>query len=249
MMAEIAHKAPSDGYTLVVAGSILWLAPFMQKVSYDPVQDFSPVAFVMSSPHVLVVYTALPVNSVKELIAMARGEAGKLNYASSGTGTSVHLAAELFKSMAGVSIVHVPYKGSGPAFTDLMGGQVQVMFAVAAAALPHIKSGRLKALAITSKESSAVAPNLPTVAASGLPGYEAVGAFGVLAPARTPEAIVNRLNQEIARALVSPDVREKVLNMGFDAVGGAPQVFATAIKTEMSVLGKVIRDAGIRGGD
>jgi tripartite-type tricarboxylate transporter receptor subunit TctC len=192
------------------------------------------------------VHPALPVNSIKELIALAKAKPGALNYASGGVGTTPHLAAELFKAMAGVNIVHIPYKGAGPAISDLIGGQVQLMFPNAAAVGPHLKSGKLRALAVTSSQPTALVPGLPTVAASGLPGFSSVLIVGMFVPAKTPATLINRLNQEIVRVLNNPEVKEKLFNTGSDVVGSSPEQFAAAIKSEVARLGKVIKDVGIK---
>jgi len=244
--AEIVAKSAPDGYTLLVYGSTVWLAPLLSDMPYDPVRDFTPVSLVSNSPNVLVVNPALGVKSVKELIALARAKPGALNYGASGIGSSLHLAPEMFKAMAGVNIVHVNYKGSGQALTDLIGGQVQLMFPVGPSVVPHIKSGRLRALAVTSAQPTPQFPDLPTVAASGLPGYETVSRSGILAPAKTSMTIINRLHQEIVRAMTNPDVRETFFNGGADVVASTPAQFAAAIKSDMTRMGKVIKDAGIR---
>ena len=244
--AEIVAKAPPDGYTLLVAASPHWILPLLQdQVPYDPVKDFSPVTLALRLPNLIVVHPSLPANSVKELIALAKARPAALNYGSSGTGASTHLAAELFKAMAGVNLVRVPYKGGGPALNALLGGEVQVWFPNVAAAAPHVRSGKLRALAVTSTAPSALSPGLPTVAAS-LPGYEAVSMIGIFAQAKAPAAIINRINQEIVRVLNTAEVRERLLSTGVEPVGGSPKEFAAAVKSEMAKWGKVIRDAGIR---
>lgn len=243
---EIVPKAPADGYTLLVIGSTLWLAQYLQEnVSYDVMRDFSPIMLATSSPLVLVAHSSVPAINIKELIALAKARPGALNYAAAGAGSPNHIAAELFKAMAGLDIVSIPYKGSGPALNDLIGGQVQLAFFPSAAAVPHIKSGRLKALAVTSLEPTALAPGLPPLAAT-VAGYEAVSITGVFAPARTPVTIVNRVNQEIARVLNQPDTKEKFFNAGVEVVGSSPAQFAAKLKSEMTRWGKVIKDAGIR---
>jgi tripartite-type tricarboxylate transporter receptor subunit TctC len=244
LAGEIVAKAPPDGYTLLAYGSPFWLAPFIRNnVGYDPVRDFAAVTLSASSPNILVVHPSLPVNSVRELIALAKARPGELNYGSSSTGATPHLAAELFKSMAGVNIMRVPYKGSGAALNDLIGGQVQLMFPNAGAATPHVKSGRLRALAVTTAQPSVLAPGLPTMAASGLPGYESVSPFGIFAPAGTPAVIINRLNQEIVRVLITAEVKERLYNVGVEVVGGSPEQLMVTMKSEMAMWGKVIRDA------
>ena len=240
-------KASPDGYTLLSHGSPLWMLPFLQdNVPYDPLHDLAPIALVMIAANVLVVHPSLPVKAVKELIALARARPGTLNYSTTSLGSPSHLSAELFKAMAGVRIVGIPYKGAAQSVQDLVSGRVELSFPSSAAAGAHIKSGRLKPLAVTSAEPSVLFPGLPTIAAAGLPGYESVGRFGMFAPAGTPVAIINRLNQEIAKVLSSTDVREKFLAVGGEVVGGSPDAFAATIKSEMARMGKVIRDAGIR---
>ena len=244
---RLAAEAQADGHTLILYGSPLWLLPFMQDdVPYDPLRDFAPIALTHRSPNLLVVHPAVPVNSVKELIALAKAKPGELNYGSGTSGSSTQLAAELFKAMAGVNIVRVPYKGTGPALSALLGGQVRVMFPNAPAATPQVKAGRLRALAVTSVEPSPLVPGVPTVAASGLAGYESVSPFGMLAPAKTPASIVRRLNQEITLVLSSSEIRDKLLAAGTEPGGGTPEQFAAIIKSEMTRLGKLIRDVGIR---
>lgn len=249
MAAQTVARAPRDGYTLLAYGSPIWIMPFLQdNVPYDPVRDFAPVSLTVSSPNILAVHPSLPVTSVKELIALARARPGDLNYGAGASGGSPHLSAELFKTMARVNIVHVAYRGVGPALTALISGEVQIMFPSAGAAAPHLKSGRLRALAVTTARPSALFPALPTVAASGLPGYESVSVFGMFAPARTPATLINRLNQEIVRALHRKDVKERLFNSGIETVGSSPEEFAATIKSDMAKWGKLIKDAGIRGG-
>ena len=244
--AQIVAQAPPDGYTLLSYASTIWLLPYLQSVPYDPVKDFSPITLAVSSPNILVVHPSLAVRSVKELIALAKARPGALSYASTAAGGPPHLAAELFKSMAGVDIVRVPYKGAGLALTELMAGQVQLYFLIPTAAMPHVKSGKLRALAVTSARPSALAPGLPTMAAT-LPGYEMVTNLGIFAPAKTPETIIMKLNQEIVRVLNQPDVKEKFFNAGTDTVASSPEAFAAAMKVEMAAIAKLIKTAGIRG--
>jgi tripartite-type tricarboxylate transporter receptor subunit TctC len=244
---EIVSRAPADGYTLIYYGSSLWLLPLIRKdVPYNTGKDFAPVIQAVSTPAVLVVNPSVPAKSVQELVALAKASPGKLNYASAAIGTATHMSAELFKYLAGVNIVRVPYKGTGTALNDLLGGQVQMMFAVAASVAPHVKSGKLRGLAVTTARPSPAFPDLPTVAASGVPGYEAVQFSGLFAPAKTPRPIVERLNHEIRNVLLKPEVKERLANSGVDVVASSPEEFADRIQKEVATLGKVIRSAGIR---
>jgi len=243
---EIVAKALPDGYTLLVFGTTLWLLPLIQKVSYNPIGDFSPITLAAVTPLLLVVHPSLPVKSITELIALAKSRPGELNYASGISGSATHLPAELFKAMAGVNIVRVAYKGGAPAISALIGGEVQVMFATASGAGPHVNSGRLRALAVTSAQPSALFPGLPTVAASGLPGYDAASIMCIFAPAKTPAALVGRLNRDIVRVLNKADVKERFIKAGSEVVASSPKELAAAMKSDMATMGKVIRDAGIR---
>ena len=245
LSTEQVAKAPPDGYTLLSQANSFWLLPFMQKVSYDPVRDFSPITLTVTSPNVIGVHPSLPVRSVKELIAFAKVRPGQINFAGSSPGSASHLAAELFKYSAGVDIVFIPYRGTGPALNDTLSGQVSLLFSNTATVLPHIKSGRLRGLAVTSAKPSALAPGLPTAASSGLPGYEASAIYSMFAPAGTPAATIARLNQEIVRALNRNDLKEKMFNVGVEVVGSSPEQLAVTMKADMARLGKVIKDAGI----
>ena len=240
-------KAPPDGYTLLVSGVILWVGPLLQKdPPFDPVRDFAPVSLVTTEPTILVVHPALPVKSVKELIALAKARPGELNSASGQAGGSGHLSVELFKAMAGVNIVNIPYSSGSLRTADLLGGQTQLAIDGAATMMPYVKAGRLRGLAVASLKPSLLVPGLPTISESGVPGYEAAGRNGVLAPAKTPGAIISRLNQEIARFVSQPDVKQKFLNTGAESVGSSPEEFASIIKSDIAKLGKVIKDAGIQ---
>jgi tripartite-type tricarboxylate transporter receptor subunit TctC len=244
--AEAVARAQPDGYTMLVLGSTLWLLPFLRSsVPWDPVRDFSPITLATRSPNILVVHPTVTAGSVKELIALAKAKPGTLSYSSSGTGSSTHLAAALFMSLAGTNIVHVPYRGPGPALNALLGGEVQVAFVFSGSAAPHVKAGRLKALGVCSAKPSQLMPGLPPIAET-LPGYELVSTLGVFAPAGTPLAIVSRLNQELVRILGRGEVKERFFTAGMETVGNSPQAFAALIKSDMSRLGKVIKDAGIR---
>ena len=244
---ETVSRAPADGYTLLYYGSTLWLLPLMRKhVPYDTVKDFAPVIQAVSTPAVLVVHPGVPAKSVQELIALAKAAPGKLNYASAALGTATHMSAELFKYMAGVNIVRVPYKGTGTALNDLLGGQVQMMFAVAASVALHVKSGKLRGLAVTTARRSAAFPDLPTIAAAGVPGYESVQFSGLLAPARTPRPIIVKLNAEIRRVLLAPESKERLANSGVEVIASSPEQFSASMKADVARFGKVIRSAGIK---
>ncbi len=244
---DIVAKAPPDGYTLLFYGSSVWLAPYMrERLPWDPIKDFAPVMAVVSYPNLLVVRPAMPAKTVKELIALAKAKPGELNFATTGTGNASHLASELFKSMAGVNITRINYANPGPAFNDVIAGQVQLMFATAGSVIPFVKSGRLIGLGMSSAQRSKLMPEVPTIAEAGLPGYESIATNGLFAPAGTPSLVINRLNEEIVRVLNKPDVREKLFNVATEVVGNSPQQFAQHIKSEMARMGKVIKDAGIR---
>ena len=246
--AEIVARAPPDGYTLLVYASNIWMIPLLRaNVPYDPVRDFAPITWAARSPNTVVVHPSLPVKSMKELIALAKSRPGQLSYGSGGTGATSHLSAELFKSMAKVDILRIPYKSNVPALNDLMGGQVQLMFSTASSVTPHVRSGRLRGLAVTSAEPSPLAPGLPTVAAAaGLPGYESISIYGVFVPAKTPDAIVRQLNQAVVAVLNQPDVRERFFNTGVETVGSTPEQFAGVIRADIARMAKVIKEAGIR---
>ena len=244
--AELVAKALPDGYTLLFSGATLWLLPFLRDhVAYDPVEDFAAIALATRTANILVVHPAVPVRSVKELIALAKARPGELNYATSGAGNSVHIAGELFRNMTGVNIVRVNYKGAAQALRDVLSGRVDLMFGVPGSVMPHIKSGRLKALAVTSAQPSALAPGLPTVAES-VAGYESGSYLGFFAPARTPAAVIDRLNREAVRALNSADVKEKLFNTGTEAVGSSAEALATLVKSDRAKTGKLLKDSGIR---
>ena len=245
---ETVAKAPPDGYTLLLASGNLWITPLLQKTSYDPLRDFSPVTWATNSPNILVVHPSLPVRSVKELIALAKARPGELNYASSSFGASAHLAAELFKSLASVNMVHVPYKGSGDSITGLISGQVHLSFPPAGAVMTQVKAGKLRALAVTSSQPSVSVPDLPTLANSGVPGYgyDTGGATTIFGPAKTSAAIINRLHQEIVKVLNRSDMKDKLFSAGMEVVGSSPEELAATVKSDMVTWGKVIRDAGIR---
>ena len=245
--AEAAAKAPNDGYTIMMgfAGVIAVNPSLYKTLPYDSVKDYAPVALVALSPLMLVVHPAVPAVSVNELIALAKAKPGQLNFASTGSGSTQHLSAELFKSMAGIDMTHIPYKGSSLAYPDLLAGNVSLMFENMLSMLPNAKSGKVRALAVTGTKRSAAMPDLPTVADS-VPGFSAVGWYGVLAPAGTDAAIVNKLSGEINRILKLPEVSERLSSLGAEPSGSTPEEFAAHIRTEIAKWGKVVRDSGAR---
>jgi tripartite-type tricarboxylate transporter receptor subunit TctC len=245
--SETVARSDPDGYTLLFAASSLAINPAIYpKVPYDPIKDFAPVILAVSPIHMLVVRTDLPVKSVADLIKLAKEKPNGLNYGSTGSGTSTHLEMELFKSMSGTQMMHVPYKGSSPALTDLVGGQLQVMFDPVSSSMPHVKSGKLRVLAVTSAKRSTILPDLPTVAESGLPGYEAMPWLGILAPAGTSPDIVQQLNAGVTKVLAEPAVTDKLAALGFETLGGTPQQFGDFIKTELVRWAKVVKDSGAK---
>jgi tripartite-type tricarboxylate transporter receptor subunit TctC len=243
---DIVAKAQPDGYTLLLYSNGVWTLPLMQAAPYDAVTAFAPVSLTSRSPNFVVVHPTVAANSIRELVALAKAKPGRLNYGSGAPGAATHLAGELFKSMAGVDIVRIPYKGGGPALSALLGGQVQVMFPTAASVSPHVRSGRLRALAVTSAQPSPLFPDVPTVTASGVPGYVAEQNIGVFAPAKTPAAIVELLYREILGAVRKPEVKERFANAGVEPVGTTPQEFATVIKADIARMTKLIQSSGIR---
>jgi tripartite-type tricarboxylate transporter receptor subunit TctC len=244
---ELAAKSAADGHTILMAASTLAINQIMYKtVPYDPLRDFAPITQAASLANVLVVHPSLPVKSVAELIAYAKQRPGQLNFASAGIGTSPQMSVELLKSMAGIEMVHIPYKGTSPGVVDLLAGQVSVMAPNLLTALPHIKAGKLRALAVTSAKRSEGLPDVPTMAESGLPGYDSTQWYGVLAPAGTSRAIVERLHDEIVRALRAPEVMQRLAADGAEPVGSSPEEFAAFIRSEIDKWAKVARAAGIR---
>ncbi len=246
--SDLVAKSAPDGYTLLMGtvGTHAINPSLYTKMPYDHIRDFAPVILVAGVPNVMEVNPSVPAHTVQEFIAYAKANPGKVNFASSGSGTSIHLSGELFKVMAGVEMTHVPYKGSAPALQDLLGGQVQVMFDNLPPSLPQIRSGKLRALAVTSATRSAALPDVPTIAESGLPGFEASSWFGVLAPAGTPPAIIARLNADGVKWLATPEAKEKMLTLGANAVGGSPEDFAAHIRAETAKWAKVVKDSGAR---
>lgn len=243
---EIAAKSPPDGYTLYGAALPFSVIQSLYKTSFDVTKDFAPITLAGVTPNLLVANPSAPVNNVRELLAYARANPGKLNYASTGNGTSNHLSFELFKAMTQTSVTHVPYKGSAPAVTDLIGGQVQVMFDNTPNVLPHVRAGKLKALAVSSKTRSALAPEIPTVDEAGVPGYDVTVWFGVLTVAGTPREVVQRLNAEMVRILTSAEVKDRFGKMGVEVVAGTPEHFSGFLRSEVDRWAKVVRDAGIK---
>jgi tripartite-type tricarboxylate transporter receptor subunit TctC len=244
---EAVARAAPDGYTLLMGISTLAINPATyKKVPYDALKDFAPITHVVSLPNVLVTHPSVPAKTVKELIAFSRARPGELYYASAGVGTSPHLSTELFLLMGGIKMVHVPYKGSGPGIVDIVAGHVSVMTPSILSGLPHIKSGRLRGLGVTSKKRAGGVPDIPTIAEAGLPGYEAVQWFGLLAPAATPREIVSRLHGETVRALQAGDVRSRLSADGADPVGSTPEEFAAFIRSETTKWAKVVKEAGIQ---
>ncbi len=245
--ADRVAKATPDGYTLGLSSSApLVTNPSLHKLAYDPVKDFAPVSQVSVSPYVLAVHNAVAAKSVKELIALAKAQPGALTFASAGSGSAPHLAAELFKSVAGLDIRHIPYKGTVAAIPDLLGGRVTMTFGNTVVVLPLAREDKVRVLAVTSLKRVPVAPELPTIAESGYAGFEVTVWLGLLAPAKTPVAIVRKLHLETVKTLALPDIRTKFSDLGFDVIGGTPAEFAAVIQSEIPKWAKVIRDAGIR---
>ncbi len=245
---ELAARAVADGYTLFFSspGPLTILPHLHKKIAYDPIKDFAPISLVCIGPFLLITHPAVPVRTVKDLIALANAEPGKLNYASAGNGTPNHLAMELFKSMAGVNLTHVPYKGAPQAVTDLIGGSVELMFNSIPPALPHIRSGRLKLLAVASVRRSAQLPDVPTISEAGVPGFEAITWFGLLAPAKTPKQIVARLNELVVKVVRAPELKSQFETLGYDAVGGSPDEFAAFIRAESEKYARVVKLSGAK---
>ncbi len=245
---QIAARAAPDGHTLALGtASTHSINPALHRdLPYDPIKDFTPIASLIVIPNVLVAHPSVPARSLQELIQLARAKPGQLSYASNGTGTSSHMAGELLKRAAGIQLLHVPYKGAGIAVNDVLGGHVQLLFGAVATSLPHVQAGKLRALAVTGAQRSSVAPNVPTVAESGFPGFEVVQWFGAFAPAGTPRHIVVKLNAELNRAMRLPDVQEGFARQGFETRPATPEQFAAYVKSELEKWSRVIKEAGIR---
>jgi tripartite-type tricarboxylate transporter receptor subunit TctC len=245
---EAAAKAPADGYTLVMAvSSAFGINPgLVPNLPYDVMRDFALITNVVLTPQTLLVPAASPVKSVKELVAAAKAKPGALNYGSLGSGSTSHLTMELFRATAGIQLTHVPYKGSPPAYTDLFSGNIQLMFDAVPAVIPHAKSGKLRALAVGSSVRSPFLPDVPTVAESGYPGFEAVGWIGLAAPAKTPDAILNKLNAEVVKILATQDTRDRLAGLGVTPVGDTRAQFTAFVRSEIAKWGKLIKDANVK---
>jgi len=246
--ADVAAHSPADGYTLLL-GNVATLAiiPNVQKkMPYDALKDFAPVSLIASAPLLVVVHPSVPVHSIKQLVALARAKPGQLNYASNGVGSSTHLATEMFKMMTKTDLVHVPYKGLGPATTDLLSGQIQLMFSSAVAMMPHVQAKRLRAIAMTGAKRSTAIPDIPTVAESGVPDYESGSWYGILAPTGTPREIIDLLNREIVAAVRSADITDRLVAEAVIPVGNSPAEFAAHIQKEYARIGNVIRSSGAK---
>ncbi|HSQ05797.1 MAG TPA: tripartite tricarboxylate transporter substrate binding protein [Burkholderiales bacterium] len=243
---EMVAQAAPDGYMLLHYTNPLWLMPlFQENVPWDALRDFAPITLTVSTPNLVTVHPSVPVKSIAELIAFAKARPGQLNYGSSSSGSANHVAAELFKSMAGVNIVRINYKGAAGAVNDIIAGQLHVMFPTAGSVMQHVRNGRLRALAVTSPQPSALVPGVPTVASAGLPGYESVSMSALFAPAKTPQAITARLHQEVTHALRNPDVKARLFDSGVEVVASSPEELVITIKAEMERMRKVIKAAGL----
>jgi tripartite-type tricarboxylate transporter receptor subunit TctC len=244
--AEIAAHAPNDGYTLLAGGAPQAISQTLYpKLGYNLVEDFDPVAFMASVPFMLVVHPSLPARTVKDLVALAKAKRGELTYASTGSGSTPHLTAEILKSVSGIDIVHIPYKGTPAAVTDLLAGNVTMMFANSLSVLPHVQSGRLRAIAVTSAKRSAVAPNLPTVAET-YPGFESGTWFALFAPAGTPREIIARLNAVVSKAVQMPDIRQRFMAQGAETMSGTPEQVAAYVRAEVAKWAKVVKASGAK---
>ena len=245
LIAPVVSKSPPDGYTLLVAGEAFLTTVLLQGNQPDA-GDLAPISILVSEPNILVVHPSLPVKSVKELIALAQARPKELNYASATLGSIQHLSGLFFNARAGVDMVSVSYKASGPAISGIISGEVQLGFMSLSLVAQHIKTGRLRALAVTSLQPSSLVPALPTIASSGLPGFEMTSALSMYAPPKTPTAIINQLNREVVRTLNRPEVKEKYLNLGSDIIASSPEALADRVKSIIAVMGKLIKDAGIK---
>jgi len=244
---EIVARAPPDGYTIMVAAVSMTInATLRRKLPFDTVKDFAPVTQLVSQPHLVVIHPAFPAKTIKELIALAKAKPGQVNFGTGGTGSGAHLAGELLKHMAGIDLVHIPYKGAGGAINDVVAGQINLTISQFQSVIPHVKSGRLQTIAVSTSRRSSVLPNVPTIAESGVPGFESSSWNGVVAPAGTPKSIVDKLNREIVRILHTPEMRDWIANDGAEAVGSTPAEFSALIKSEIEKWAMVIKTVGIK---
>jgi tripartite-type tricarboxylate transporter receptor subunit TctC len=243
---ELAANAPKDGYTLLIISLAHAVNPWLYKLAYDPIKSFAPIAIIAAAPNVIVVHPSLPVHSVRELVALAKEKPGQVQYASAGVGSFMHLGGELFKLAAGVDLLHVPFKGAGPAMVDLLGGHTKVAFATTVTAPPHIRSGKLRALGLGADKRHPLLPEVPTVAEAGVPGYEVANWIGIVAPAGTPPALVDRLNKEISAIQDLPDVQKQFATEGAEVVRMTPTDFGTFMATEMAKWERVVKEGGIK---
>lgn len=243
---ELAAKSTPDGYTLLLGTiSTLTINPSLyKKLTYDPIKDFAPLSILTRMPNILVVNPSVPVTSVKELIALAKSKPGQLTFCSSGNGSTIHLSGELFKSMTGIDMNHIPYKGGGPAQTDLIGGRITMMFNNISDSIGFVKASKLRALAVTGSERSPLAPEIPTLAESGLPGYEVYGWYGMYAPAGTPKEITKKLNMEIVKTMKSQEMKEKLLSLGIEAISSTPDELTAIMKADLAKWAKIVKESG-----
>ena len=246
LAAEMAVRAPADGYTILLASSAYGTNPSLRKLTFDPLNDLAPITLASNAPNILVVNNALPVKSVKDLIALARAKPGELNYGSSGVGGSTHLAGELFDYMAGTKMTHIAYKGAAPAIVEVMAGQIQLSFASMPSVMAHVRSGRLRGVAVTSLKRSPSVPDLPTISESGLKGFETGAWQGIMAPRATPPAIVQKLNREIATIVHLPEVKKQYATEGGEPIGNSPEEFSRWLKVEIAKWAKVVKAANIK---
>ncbi len=245
--AEIVAKAAPDGYTVFISSpGALTILPHLRKVPYDTLKDFTPISLISVGPFVLIIHPSVPAKTVKELIALAKAQPGKLNYASAGSGVANHLAMELFKQMAGVDITHVPYKGAPQAVTDVLAGHMNMMFNSIAPIVGHIRAGRVRVLGIASAKRSPQLPEVPTISESGVPGFEAENWFGMFAPAKTPQRIIARLNEAVVKVVRSPEIQSQFAALGADAVGNSPEEFAAFVRRDMERYARVVRISGAK---
>ena len=243
---ELAANAPKDGYTLLIVSLVNTINPHLYKLNYEPIKGFAPIAAIASSPNILAVHPSVPANSLKEFIELAKKQPGKLQYASGGVGSFMHLGGELFKLSAGVNLLHVPFRGGGPAMIDVIGGHTNAVFATIPTATPQVKSGKIRPLGVGSAKRQAVLPDVPTLAEAGLPGYEVENWVGIVAPAGTPQAIVDKLHKEISAAMQSPEVQKQLAGQGLQAMGMGPAEFGAFMEKELVKWGRVVKEGGIK---